>query len=196
MAKFNSVAVFCGSSTGNDSVYFRAAFQLGTALAERNMAVVYGGSKIGLMGAVADGALAAKGNVYGVLPDFLDTREIAHENLTKLYRTKSMHERKTKMHELADAVIALPGGFGTLEELFEMVTWAQLGLHKKPIGLLNVNGYYDHLQSFSRKAIDEGFVHSKNESLLLFAPTINELLHKMEDFVAPPSDLDIRLEET
>lgn len=196
MATFNSIAIFCGSSKGNNKRYEQAAYDLGFALAQRRLAVVYGGSKIGLMGAVADGALANNGEVFGVLPHFLDTREIAHDKITKLYRTNSMHERKTKMHELSDAVIALPGGFGTLEELFEMITWAQLGLHQKPIGLLNVNGYYDHLQSFCRTAIDQGFVHGKNESLLLFASTIDDLLQKMQDFVAPPSDLDLRLEET
>lgn len=196
MAKFKSIAVFCGSSKGKNKVYEQAAYTLGATMAKRGLRVVYGGSKIGLMGAVADGALAHKGEVLGVLPHFLNTREIAHDKITELYRTNSMHERKTKMHELSDAVIALPGGFGTLEELFEMITWAQLGLHQKPIGLLNVNGYYDHLQSFCRRAIEQGFVHSKNESLLLFASTIDDLLQKMQDFVAPPSDLDLRLEET
>src|SRR5687768_1380717 len=135
-----SVAIFCGSSSGSDSIYYSQAAMLGKILAHRKIQIVYGGAKVGLMGAVADGALKEGGKVIGVLPNFLKSKEIAHTGLTDLILVESMHERKLKMHELSDGIIALPGGFGTLEELFEMLTWSQLGLHKKPIGLLNING--------------------------------------------------------
>ena len=135
-----SVTVFCGSSMGTDPIYKSQAFLLGKTLAQQNIKLIYGGAKVGLMGAVADGALSENGKVIGVLPHFLGTKEIAHESLTELIRVESMHERKTKMSELSEGVIALPGGFGTLEELFEMLTWGQLGLHQKPIGILNKIG--------------------------------------------------------
>ena len=139
------VTVFCGSSSGNEKIFIETAFLVGQALAAKSIGVVYGGARIGLMGAVADGALSRSGEVIGVLPRFLRTKEIEHAGLSKLYLVESMHERKAKMNELCDGIIALPGGFGTLEELFEMLTWAQLGLHAKPIGLLNVSGFYDGL---------------------------------------------------
>jgi uncharacterized protein (TIGR00730 family) len=134
-----SVTVFCGSSSGSNSVYATQAMLLGTALAHRKIRLIYGGAKIGLMGIIADAVLKEGGEVVGILPQFLSSKEIAHRGLTQLIMVDSMHERKTKMHELSDGVIALPGGFGTLEELFEMLTWAQLGLHQNPIGLLNVD---------------------------------------------------------
>ena len=139
------IAVYCGSSPGTNVFYKSQALAVGKTLAKNKFGLVYGGAKIGLMGAVADGVLKSGGEVIGVLPIFLQSKEVAHENLTELILVKTMHERKTKMNELCDGVIALPGGFGTLEELFEMLTWSQLGLHKKPIGLLNTKGFYNPL---------------------------------------------------
>lgn len=159
------MVVFCGSSAGTDPVFEEQAYRLGKTLAQRNIGLVYGGAKVGLMGAVANGSLENGGHVTGVLPRFLGSKEIAHENLTELELVDTMHQRKTRMNELADGVIALPGGFGTLEEFFEMLTWAQLGLHGKPIGILNVNGFYDDLLTFIQTMTDKGFLretHQKN----------------------------------
>src|SRR5215203_5745857 len=142
------VSVFCGSSLGTDEVFQKHAHFVGETLAIQKIGLVYGGANVGLMGAVADGALSKGGEVIGVLPNFLRAKEIAHKNLTQLILVETMHERKTMMNELSDGVIALPGGFGTLEEFFEMLTWAQLGLHKKPIALLNIGGFFDSLKSF------------------------------------------------
>src|SRR5918993_5316430 len=153
-----SVAIFCGSSSGTDPLYKVQATALGITLAHQRIEIIYGGAKVGLMGAVADAALSAGGKVTGVIPRFLRSKEIAHKNLTELIIVGSMHERKTKMHELCDGIIALPGGFGTLEELFEILTWAQLGLHKKPIGLLDVNGFYDNLNLLLQTMVHQGFL--------------------------------------
>lgn len=180
-----SVTVFCGSSSGSEEIYKSQAIALGKTLALRGIQIVYGGAKIGLMGAVADGALAAGGKVVGVLPHFLRSKEIAHEGLTELVMVESMHERKTKMHELSDGIIALPGGFGTLEELFEMLTWAQLGLHKKPIGLLNINGFYDHLSKLLQTMVEKGFLKEINHNMLLIGNNTNDLLEKMNRYIAP-----------
>ena len=147
------ITVFCGSSAGKDPKFKKTAFQLGKTLAKKEIGVVYGGGRVGLMGAVADGAMKHKGTVIGIIPIFLATKEIAHHGLTELIVVDTMHERKMLMSELCDGVIALPGGFGTMEELFEMLTWTQLGLHQKPVGLLNTNGYFDDLLSFIQKMI-------------------------------------------
>lgn len=180
-----SVTVFCGSSSGYDVMYQKAAEELGKKLAEERIKLVYGGAKVGLMGAVADAVLGAGGEVIGVLPEFLRSKEIAHEGLTDLILVESMHERKTKMHQLSDGVIALPGGFGTLEELFEMLTWAQLGLHKNPIGLLNVDGYYDSLIDLVQSMVDKGFLKIVNQKMLLSSNNAIELLQTMRSYVAP-----------
>ena len=184
-AMMRSVTVFCGSSAGSDDVYVREAALLGKTLAEKKIRLIYGGAKVGLMGSVADAALDAGGEVVGVLPRFLRSKEISHEGLTELILVESMHERKTKMHQLSDGVIALPGGFGTLEELFEMLTWAQLGLHKNPIGLLNVNGYYDSLNILVQGMVDKGFLKLANQRMLLFHENVSELLEAMTNYVAP-----------
>jgi hypothetical protein len=180
-----SVTVFCGSSAGSDDVYIREAAILGKTLAERKIRLIYGGAKVGLMGTVAEAVLDAGGEVVGVLPRFLRSKEIAHEGLTELILVESMHERKTKMHQLSDGVIALPGGFGTLEELFEMLTWAQLGLHKNPIGLLNVNGYYDSLNILVQGMVDKGFLKLANQKMLLSSNNVFHLLEVMNNYVAP-----------
>ncbi len=152
------VCVFCGSNVGRRPVYREAAQAMGAALARRNLGLVYGGGKVGLMGAVADAALAAGGEVIGVIPDFLEAKEVGHRGLTELRVVSSMHERKAMMVELSDGFIALPGGYGTLEEFGEILTWAQLDLHHKPIGLLNVAGYYDALLRLFDHAVDEQFL--------------------------------------
>lgn len=180
-----SVTVFCGSSAGSDDVYKRETALLGKTLAERKIRLIYGGAKVGLMGSVADAVLDEGGEVVGVLPRFLRSKEIAHEGLTDLILVESMHERKTKMHQLSDGIIALPGGFGTLEELFEMLTWAQLGLHKNPIGLLNVNGYYDSLNILVQSMVDKGFLKEVNQKMLLSHNNVIELLEAMTNYVAP-----------
>ena len=183
--KINRITVFCGSSFGNKKEYETQAFQLGQIMSENSIDLVYGGAKVGLMGAVADGVLNKNGKVIGVLPDFLMKKEIAHDNLTELIIVKSMHERKTKMNELSDGVIALPGGFGTLEEFFEMLTWAQLGLHKKPIGILNIDGFYDLLLEFILKMVNEGFLKEINQQMIIVSTDSQDLLLKMKSYVAP-----------
>jgi uncharacterized protein (TIGR00730 family) len=179
------ITVFCGSSLGSDDVYRSQANLLGKTLAKQNIELVYGGAKIGLMGAVADGALSEGGKVIGVLPKFLRSKEIAHENLTQLILVDSMHERKTKMNELCDGVIALPGGFGTMEEFFEMLTWGQLGLHQKPIAILNINGFYNSLIDLVQTMVDKGLLKEVNQKMLLVSNDMDDLINKMRSYVPP-----------
>lgn len=179
------VTVFCGSSFGTDEIFKTQAILLGNKLAEENIGLVYGGANVGLMGAVADGVLEKGGEVFGVLPNFLRSKEIAHDHLTELFLVETMHERKTKMNELCDGVIALPGGFGTLEEFFEMLTWAQLGLHKKPIAILNIDGFYDSLITFIQTTVDKGFLKQMNQDMLIVSDNIADLLDKMKNYEAP-----------
>lgn len=179
------ITVFCGSSFGTDEIYKEQAALLGQTLAKQNIELVYGGANVGLMGAVADGALNEGGKVIGVLPDFLRSKEIAHTGLTELILVESMHERKTKMSDLCDGVIALPGGFGTLEELFEMITWAQLGLHKKPIAILNINGFYNSLLELIQTMADKGLLKEENQKMLLVSNNIEDLLDKMNNYIPP-----------
>ena len=181
----NRITVFCGSSSGNDDVYVKSARDLGRILAQNNIGLVYGGAKVGIMGAVADGVLSEGGEAIGVLPFFLQSKEIAHEGLSQLILVDSMHERKMKMNELSDGVIALPGGFGTLEEFFEMLTWAQLGLHKKPIALLNIYGYYDPLVTMIDTMVENGFLKDINRRMMLVDNDINTLLNRMHTYSAP-----------
>ena len=179
------VTVFCGASSGNDAIYYTQAIHVGQTLVTNGLDLVYGGGKIGIMGAVADGVLAAGGRVIGVIPKFLSGKEIAHDGLTELILVDTMHERKAKMHELCDGIITLPGGFGTMEELFEMLTWAQLGLHGKPIGLLNTNGYYDSLIALIQDMVDRGFLKEINQNMLLVSTDIADLLSQMTAYIAP-----------
>jgi uncharacterized protein (TIGR00730 family) len=152
------VTIFCGSGLGNQPIYKETARQIGKIIGSNGWEVVYGGASIGLMGTVADACLESGGKVHGVIPDFLGNREIAHKNLTKLTVTRNMHERKQHMAEEADVFIALPGGFGTFEEILEIITWKQLGLHQKPVGFLNVNGFYDGLLAFFEHTQKDGFI--------------------------------------
>lgn len=179
------ITIFCGSSLGTEDIFREQAYLLGKTLAERKIGLVYGGARVGLMGALADGAMQNQGEVIGVLPNFLKGKEIAHEHLTKLILVETMHERKTKMNDLSDGVIALPGGFGTLEELFEMLTWAQLGLHKKPIGILNIAGFYDDLFKLTRTMVEKGLLKEANQQMLLVSDNIPDLLDKMQNYQAP-----------
>jgi len=177
-----SIVVFCGSSAGNHPIYKETAYQVGKTLALQGIEVVYGGNNVGLMGAVADGALEHGGKVTGVLPRFLESKEAAHLGLTKLIMVDTMHERKWIMNQLSDAVITLPGGFGTMEEFFEMLTWHQLGLHAKAVTILNVNGYYDSLISLVDQMTQEGLLSPENRHKLIVAETIEELLPKIDSY--------------
>lgn len=179
------ITVFCGSSSGFDEVFENQAFQLGQTLAARNIEVVYGGANVGLMGSLAQGVLSKNGKIIGVLPIFLKDKEIAHPNLTELVFVESMHERKKKMDELSDGVITLPGGFGTLEEFFEMLTWAQLGLHKKPVAILNIGEFYTKLLELMQHMVATGFLKEINRNMLLVSNDIDELLERMNSYSAP-----------
>jgi len=180
------IAVFCGSSNGASELYIQGAKALGKELAKRNISLVYGGASVGVMGAVADAVLEAGGHVIGVMPTFLEEREISHKNLSELIVVESMHERKAKMAELVDGFITLPGGPGTLEEFFEIFTWAQLGLHQKPCGLLNINDYYTPLISLFNHMTEEQFLQEKYRSMALVDTEPQGLLDQFNTY-QPPS---------
>lgn len=182
---FNSICIFGGSSTGDNEVYRNAASVLGQLIAERGMKLIYGGAKVGLMGTVANSVLENGGEVIGIIPEFLHTKEVAHTGLTQLITVDTMHERKLKMHELSDAIITLPGGWGTMEEMFEMLTWGQLGLHHKPIGLLNINGYYNCLHQLIDTMMNEGFLKEYYRELLLTHEEPETLLQMLQDYTPP-----------
>ncbi|HET9180489.1 MAG TPA: TIGR00730 family Rossman fold protein [Candidatus Angelobacter sp.] len=183
------ICVFCGSSFGVRPAYKDAAERLGRLLAERGIGLVYGGGCVGLMGAMADAALAAGGEVIGVIPDSLMRREVGHRGVTKLHVVETMHERKKLMADLADAFIAMPGGYGTLEEVLEAVTWSQLGIQQKPCGLLNVENYWDGLLKVLDHAVDEGFVRPENAQLFLVARTPESMLGRLSEW-EPPAHLE------
>ncbi len=177
-----SIAVFCGSSDSNDEFIYSQAYELGRTLANKNIDLVYGGSKLGLMGQVARGTLENDGLAFGVIPEFLKTKEIVHRELTELITVQDMHERKLKMHEISDGFIMLPGGFGTFEEFFEIVTWGQLGLHQKPIGVLNTEGYYNDLLMMFNNMVTKGLLKKENLDLILVSDSIEILLDKMHNY--------------
>ena len=185
MHKWNRICVFCGSNSGSRSAYTKAAVDLGRWLAQEKLSLVYGGGRVGLMGSIADAVLEEGGEVIGVIPESLVRREVAHTGLTDLRVVQNMHERKALMAELSDAFIALPGGFGTLDEFCEILTWAQLGLHKKPCGLMNVEGYFDPLLVLFDRAVDDGFLHPKHRSMLITADDPERLLEEMVKYRAP-----------
>lgn len=193
MAK--SVTVFCGANFGLGDIYKAQATSLGQTLAQKNIKLIYGGACVGLMGALADGSLSAGGTVIGVLPRFLMQTEVAHDGLSELILVDTMHERKNMMHELCDAIITLPGGFGTMEELFEILTWSQLGLHQKPIGLLNVQGYYDIFSQLVANMVQQGFVSSADSERLLIDSNIETLLQKIFSYRAPETQVLLTKEE-
>ena len=175
----NRLAVYCGSATPADPVYIESARTVGRTLAERGIGVVYGGGRLGLMGAVADSALQAGGEVIGVIPQALVDAEVAHRGLTELHVVSGMHERKAAFADLSDGFVTLPGGTGTMDELWEALSWAQLGYHAKPVGLLNVAGYYDGLVAFWEKMAHVGFLRAQHRELLIVAETLDALLDRM-----------------
>lgn len=179
------ICVYCGSSPGRNPRFGAAAQELGEALLRRNMGLVYGGASVGIMGMVADTVLAGGGEVIGVIPKALDARELKHTGLTELHVVTSMHERKAMMADLSDGFIALPGGWGTFEEIFEALTWAQLGIHQKPCGLLNESGYYDHLRLFLENAIEQQFVRPEYRHMLMISRDCDDLLDQFEAYQAP-----------
>lgn len=190
-----SIVVFCGSSTGNDPAFGQIAEAVGRAIAVKGARLIFGGAKVGLMGRLADAALAEGAEVIGILPRFLSIKEVAHQGLSRLLIVETMHERKTRMAELGDGFLALPGGFGTLEELFEVVTWAQLGLHRKPIGVLNAKGFYDPLLAQLDLMVEQGLLKPGNRRIVLAEEEVDTLLARMEAFKPLPekkwiSDLD------
>jgi len=191
-----SICIYCGSRPGNRPEYVEQAAQFARVLARRGIRIVYGGASVGVMGAIADAALSEGGTVVGVIPQSLVDREVAHAGLSQLIVTASMHERKARMADLSDAFVALPGGIGTLEEIFEIWTWSQLGLHAKPCGLLNIAGYYDSLQRFMDETVANGFLHHKHRAMLVSADSVDGLLEAFEAYEAPEVMKWIEREET
>jgi uncharacterized protein (TIGR00730 family) len=180
-----SICIFCGSSHGFAPEYALMAREMGRAIAARGWTLVYGGGNVGLMGVVADAALAAGGKVIGVIPEALLARELGHRGITELRVVDTMHERKAMMADLADAFIALPGGIGTFEEFFEVLTWAQLGIHRKPCGLLNTRGYYQPMMDLLGMAVNEGFLRAEHQGMVLTAERVEDLLAKLETHQPP-----------
>lgn len=184
-SRLSAICVYCGASGGNDPSHAATARALGSELARQQITLVYGGGRIGLMGEVADAVMQAGGEVIGVIPRALMDTEVGHDRISQLLVVKDMHERKARMADQADAFVALPGGLGTLEELFETLTWAQLGFHEKPIGLLNVNGFYDGLLAFLSHQVREGFVRPEHAQLLLNGSEIPTLIRQLQEFEMP-----------
>lgn len=191
-----SICVYCGSNSGRVPAFTAAADALGKLLAERRIRLVYGGGQVGLMGTLADAVLEAGGEVEGVIPEFLALKEIAHMSLTRLHVVKSMHARKAMMESLSDGFIAMPGGIGTMEELFEIWTWGQLGQHRNPVGLLNVDGYYDELVAFLDKMTEQGFLAPEHRSALMVSDDAKALLDMFAAYDAPPADVRIKTGQT
>jgi len=186
------ISVFCGSSSGFDNIYKAQATKLGQLLANQNIELVYGGANVGLMGAVAEGTLKSGGKVIGIIPNFMKSKGIVHEKITELILVDTMHERKLKMYELSDGIIALPGGYGTIEELFEILAWAQLGLHKKPIAVFNVNGFYDSLIALVQTMTHRGFLKQIHQDMILVDSNAHKLLEKMKNYTPPIAEKWIR----
>ena len=178
------LAVYCGSASPDDPRYIQLAYDVGKGLAERGIGVVYGGGRLGLMGATARGALEAGGEVIGVIPDALANSEVANHDCTELHTVSGMHERKARFTDLSDGFVTIPGGVGTMDELWEAVSWAQLGYHTKPVGLLNAFGFYDHLIAFNRHMAEVGFVRSAHQGIIVDAETLAALLDKMAGYEA------------
>lgn len=192
-SRFKRICVFCGSSPGNNPIYRVAAIQLGDELVERKIDLVYGGGSIGLMGLISQAVYNGGRHVIGVIPKSLMPKEITGETIGEVKPVSNMHQRKAEMARQADAFIALPGGYGTLEELLEVITWAQLGIHEKPVGLLNVGGYYNSLLSFIDKAVDEGFITPIARRIIVSAETAHELMSKLEEYVPDHNGMATKL---
>ncbi len=183
-----SICVFCGSGKGISPEYINAAHELGRLLVKKNLDLVYGGARVGLMNEIANTVLEGGGKVTGVMPQYLVDKEVAHTGITKLHIVKDMHQRKAMLSELSDGFIAMPGGLGTLEEIFEALTWAQLGIHKKPCGFLNVNGFYDKLLDFLDHAVEQEFIKSDYRKLVMRDPSPENLLEMMRNYIPPGVD--------
>lgn len=190
------ICVFCGSQTGGRPEYQQQATELGRLFVEQGHSLVYGGGQVGLMGIIADAVLAAGGEVVGVIPEQLATKELLHTGVTVMHRVDSMHARKAKMEQLSDAFVALPGGYGTLEELLEIITWAQLGIHRKNIGVMNTAGYFDGLLGLVDHAIGESFIRPGHRELLVVANTPAELLERLQEHELPTTRKWFRAEDS
>jgi len=182
MTKITALCIYCGSSSGTDPVYVERARAFGSSLAQRGITLIYGGGKVGLMGTVADAVLAGGGRVVGVIPRQLVELEVAHQGLSEIQVVDTMHQRKTRMFELADAFVALPGGFGTLDEMFEMLTWSQLGLHEYPCAFLDVRGYFTPLRGMMDHMVGEGFVRAEQRAQIWFGDDQDQLFEWMQDY--------------
>jgi uncharacterized protein (TIGR00730 family) len=191
----NRLAVYCGSATPENPVYIEAARAVGRGLAERGIGVVYGGGRLGLMGAVADSALEAGGEVIGVIPEALVGAEVAHKGCTELHVVKNMHERKARFTDLSDGFVTIPGGVGTMDELWEAISWAQLGYHSKPVGVLNVAGFYDQLVAFNRNMIDVGFIREAHAGIMIVDDALDGLLDKMAAYVPHKTIFQMKAED-
>jgi uncharacterized protein (TIGR00730 family) len=191
-----AICVFSGSNSGKNPGFLKVANQLGKTLAEKNIALIYGGASVGLMGAVADGALTNGGQVFGVIPKHLESKEISHKTLTKLYLVESMHQRKQLMFDLADAFITIPGGLGSLEELCEILTWAQLGLHQKPCGLLNFEGFYDSLIAQFDHILNEDLMKKAHREMIIVDKSVDGLLKKFLSYQPPVTEKWLKKKET
>ncbi|MEY3679088.1 MAG: hypothetical protein RI924_1229 [Bacteroidota bacterium] len=187
-----SICVFCGSNFNGDPNLLQSVEDLSDLMVQKNMTLVYGGGRVGVMGLIADRILRKGGQAIGVIPEFLMNKEVGHEGLTELIITENMHQRKQKMADLSEGVITLPGGYGTMEEFFEVLTWLQLGLHQKPIGLLNVGGFYDHMLQQLDVMVDQKFLKPINRELVLSDEHVDTLIAKMELFDAQPDDVWFR----
>lgn len=185
MNQLKAIAVFCGSSAGNDEAFVSDARSLGRHMAEKGIRLVYGGARVGIMGVLADAVLDHGGEVTGVLPDFITNKEIAHDKLTEMITVATMHQRKSVMHERSDAAIILPGGYGTMDEMFEWLTWGQLGLHRKPVGILNSAGFYDHLITFIDQMVSKNLLRIHNREMLQVSADIDTLMDMLGRYDAP-----------
>lgn len=177
-----AILVYCGANVGNKAIYTETAKNLGLELVKRNIKLVYGGGSVGLMGVISTTVMDNGGEVSGIIPNFLDKMEVGNPNITEVVKVDTMHQRKALMEEKCDGIITMPGGYGSMDELFEILSWAQLGLHSKPVGLLNVNGFYDYLILQLDKMVDEGFLKPENRRLLLIDSEIEPLIEKMNSF--------------
>lgn len=180
-----NVCVFCGSSKGDKDIYTQSAKRFGEIIAERNLELIYGGGKVGLMGVIADAVLEKGGRVTGIIPDFLSHKEIEHSGVTEMVHVNSMQERKKILFEISDSFVAMPGGFGTIDEIFEMLTLLQLGRHTKPIAILNIDGYYDKLWDFLEVMVKDGFVRDYHLRMIIKCDSVEEILDRMEGFIPP-----------
>ncbi len=195
MNALKALAVYCGSATPDDPVYIQAASAVGTSLAQRGITVVYGGGRLGLMGALADAALAAGGKVIGVIPEALVDAEVAHKGCTHLHVVPGMHERKKAFTDLSDGFVTLPGGVGTMDELWEAISWAQLGYHQKPVGVLNIAGFYNHLVAFNQHMANVGFVREQHAGIMIVRDSLDALLNAMGSYQPHKSIFQMKAED-